>query len=205
MGLLQPTRLAAQVARAPIQLPQTVENGSSNTKLGITAELHMLGAVVLVQGIDQSENASVHQILQRNVAGQAFVDAASDVTHLRELFHKNPFSLLGILPGGITLRSCFRHLSNLTLMFQPFNARFRATAPAPWEGSRPVTAPPPWAGTAPADASDGSAQESRIAVLGWQSPPALPPTGGDLLESGAQRKAAVRHLLGRAFAERRRG
>ena len=74
----------------------------------------MLGAVVLVQRINQSENASVHQILQRNVAGQAFVDAARDVTHLRELFHKNPFSLLGILPGGISWRSCFRHLSDLS-------------------------------------------------------------------------------------------
>src|SRR5207249_11246073 len=114
MGLLQPTRLAAQIARAPIQLPQTVENGSANTKLGITAELHMLGAVVLVQRINQSENASVHQILQRNVAGEAVGEAARDVTHLRELFHKNPFSLLGILPGGISWRSCFRHLSDLS-------------------------------------------------------------------------------------------
>src|SRR5438552_19153482 len=110
MGLLQPTRLAAQIARAPIQLPQTVENGSANTKLGITAELHMLGAVVLVQRINQSENASVHQILQRNVAGQAFVDEARDVTNMRELFNKNPISLLGILPGGISWRSCFSYL-----------------------------------------------------------------------------------------------
>src|SRR6185437_1022186 len=48
--------LAPKIPRAPIQSSQTVENGSSNTKLRITAKLHLLLRVKLPEGVDHAQN-----------------------------------------------------------------------------------------------------------------------------------------------------
>ena len=55
VGLLDLARLAAQLARSPVNLPQAVKDGAPNAELGVGTELHMLGVVELVQRVDQPD------------------------------------------------------------------------------------------------------------------------------------------------------
>jgi len=80
------TALAAQIARTPVHFAQAVENRAPNTKLGIGTKLHMLAVIELVQGIHQTQDASVNQVFKWHMARQPFMDAARDIAHLRQLF-----------------------------------------------------------------------------------------------------------------------
>ena len=86
--LFQAARLAAQVARAPVHVAQAVEDGAPNTELGVGGEAHILAGVVLVHGIDQSHDAGMQQVVERNVLRQPLMNAAGDVFHLRQLLQQ---------------------------------------------------------------------------------------------------------------------
>ena len=56
---------AAQVPRSPVDLAQAVEHRAPNAELGVGAELHVLGAVKLIQSIDEADHRlCTHQILE---------------------------------------------------------------------------------------------------------------------------------------------
>src|SRR5208282_2457491 len=76
---------AAQFARAPVQFAETVEDGAADTELGVRTELHLLGQIELVEGVDQSDDAGMNQVFEGHVAGQALVYAAGNVTNLGKL------------------------------------------------------------------------------------------------------------------------
>ena len=109
MRFFEATGFAPQIARTPVHFAQTVQNGAADAELGIGPELHMLGPVKLVQGIDQPHHAGVDQIFERHMARQPFVNAARDVTHLRQLLHQYPLALVFVLPTGVGQLARFGH------------------------------------------------------------------------------------------------
>ena len=109
VGFLDLARLAPQLSRTPIHLPQAVEDGAADAKLGVRAELHMFGAVELVERVHQSDYARVHQVFERHVPGQPLVDAARQVADLGQLFEQDAVSLFLFLPGGIGSRCILAH------------------------------------------------------------------------------------------------
>ena len=109
VSFLQPPGLAPQIARAPVHLPQTVQDRPPDTELGIGPELDMLAVIELLQRINQPQHAGMHQVFQGHVAGQAVVNPARDVTHLRQLFHQQTLAFIIVLPAGISPQACFGH------------------------------------------------------------------------------------------------
>ena len=53
----------------------------------------------------------MHQVLERHVPGQAFVNAARQVAHLGQLFEQDALPLLFILPGGVGLGRILAHVA----------------------------------------------------------------------------------------------
>ena len=94
MRFFQPSRLAPQVTRTPVEFTQAVEDRSPDAKLCIRSELHLLAAIEFLQRIDQSNDPGMHEILQQHVTRQAIVYAAGDVTDLGQLLHQQPFPLV---------------------------------------------------------------------------------------------------------------
>src|SRR5579872_4013708 len=107
--LLDLSRLAPQLARSPVHFAQAVEDGAADAKLGIGAELHVLGTVELVESIDESDHSRVHEIFEGHMARQPFVDAARKVADLRQLFEQDAVPLFLVLPGGVGLRGILAH------------------------------------------------------------------------------------------------
>ena len=89
VGFFDLARLAPQFARTPVHFAQAVEDGAADAELGVGTELHVLGAVKLVERVDQSDHSGVHQVFERHVAGQPFVDAARQVADLGQLFQQD--------------------------------------------------------------------------------------------------------------------
>src|SRR5271165_1199381 len=160
VGFFDLARLAPQLARTPVHFAQTVEDGAADAELGVGTELHLLGTVKLVERVDQSEHAGMHQVLERHVAGQPFVDAACQVFDLGQLFEQDAvafffFVLILILPGGVGLRGVLAHgiltsREKSTLSSSQLSATLRPTAPRPPAALPAATARPAWAETAPA-------------------------------------------------------
>src|SRR5580704_3587912 len=96
LRLFHPARLAPQVPRPPVHFPQTVQHRAPDAELGIGTELHLLRAIELVERIDQSDHSRMHQILQRHMPGQALVNPARQITHLRQLFEQNAVALVSV-------------------------------------------------------------------------------------------------------------
>src|ERR1035438_9919163 len=117
----QAAAFAAQVARTPVHVPQTVQNGSPNAELGIGGKAHLLVGVELVHGVDQAHDTGVQKIVERNVLRQPFVDAACDVFYLRQLFQQelvrhlsNRFTNLLVSLGGSHVSSLSNHFDDCT-------------------------------------------------------------------------------------------
>ena len=110
MHLLDPTPLAAQFAWSPVHLAQAVENRAADAELGIRSKLHMFPAVKLVQRINQANYACMHEIFQRDMARQPLMDAARQISNLRQLFQQDAITILAVLPCGVSLRGIFVHI-----------------------------------------------------------------------------------------------
>ena len=102
-------RLAPQLARSPVHFAQAVEDGAADAKLGVGAELHVLGLIELVERVDQSDDSRMHEIFERHMARQPFMDAAGQVADLRQLFEQDAVPLFLVLPGGVGLRGVLAH------------------------------------------------------------------------------------------------
>jgi hypothetical protein len=69
----------------------------------------LLAAVELLQGVDQPHHTAMDHILEKDMAGQTLVNAACNVTHLRQLFHQQAFALIVVLPWGTSAWVRFGH------------------------------------------------------------------------------------------------
>src|SRR6266567_2243321 len=109
MGFLHTARLTAQVARTPVHLAQTVENRPANPEFRVRPEQHVFALVVLVQCIDQPDDTGMYQVFERNVAGQAFVNAAGNGADLGQLLGEEPLALFFVLPHAVGSLACPHH------------------------------------------------------------------------------------------------
>jgi len=80
---------ATQVARAPVEFAETVKDSAPDAELGVRTELHVLGQIELVEGVDESEDAGIDQVFEGHVARQPIVNAAGDVADMGKLFHEH--------------------------------------------------------------------------------------------------------------------
>src|ERR1700722_9384941 len=53
--LLNGPPLAPQLSGAPIERPQTIKNGTTDTKLRIGAEFNLLGRIEFTEGVEQAQ------------------------------------------------------------------------------------------------------------------------------------------------------
>lgn len=86
---------AAQLAGTPVECAQAVENGATDTKLRVTAELNLLGWIELAKGVKQADDSGTVEIFYGNVLRQSFVDAAGDEPDDREMIDHQPLLIGG--------------------------------------------------------------------------------------------------------------
>jgi hypothetical protein len=98
-----------QFARAPVKFAKAVDDGAANAKLGLTTELHLLGQIELVEGVDESDDACMDQVLEGHVAGQPLVNAAGDVADLGKLFQEDALAFGGFVNSLMAFRRMFGH------------------------------------------------------------------------------------------------
>src|SRR6267378_1569321 len=104
MGLLNLPGLAAQMARAPVQLTKTVQNGSANPEFRIGLELHVLAGVKFFHRIDQADHPGMDQIFERHLRRQSVMNSPGDVPDLRQMLEQQTLALLRI-PDGLGHKS----------------------------------------------------------------------------------------------------
>ena len=68
--------------------------------IGIGTKLHMFAAVEFVQSVDQSNHSGMEHIFEQHMTRQPLVNAAGNVTHLRQLLQQQPLALSVILAAG---------------------------------------------------------------------------------------------------------
>ena len=61
----------------------------------------MLAAVKLLQSVNQPKYTRMHHVFEQDMPRQALVNAARNVTHLRQLFHQHPLALTIVLPAVV--------------------------------------------------------------------------------------------------------
>jgi hypothetical protein len=81
-------RLPAERPRTPVKFSQTVEDGSTNAKLGIRIERHTPIAIKLSNCIQKPEHASIEQIFNQDVARQVSMDLPGNAIDLRQMLRK---------------------------------------------------------------------------------------------------------------------
>ena len=84
------TALAAELARAPVEGPQTVKNRAPYAELRIAAELYFFGRVELGKGIEQSHHAGRDQVFDIDVLGQPLVNPAGEKANNRQVLEQHP-------------------------------------------------------------------------------------------------------------------
>jgi hypothetical protein len=70
----------------------------------------MLGMVELVERIDQPDHPGMYQVFDRDIPGQALVNPAREIAHLRQLFQQEAVPILFILPRGAVLCRTHDHV-----------------------------------------------------------------------------------------------
>jgi hypothetical protein len=96
--LLDRTALAAQLARAPVERAQAVENRPADAELRIAAELHLLLRIELGESVQQPDYARRHEVFDIDVLRQPLMNAPGQEAHDRQMFEQDSF-LLGSHPG----------------------------------------------------------------------------------------------------------
>ncbi len=94
-GLFDRAALASQLARAPVQSSQAIENCSPDAKLRIAAKLYFLGWIEFDESVHQSHHSRRDQILDVHMLGQPFVNSSGQKPHNRQMFEQHPFLLVG--------------------------------------------------------------------------------------------------------------
>ena len=77
---------AAHVARGPIELPQAIEDRALDAVLGVARKRYLFVGIVLAGGVEQAEDAGVHQIVHVHMDGQVLMHANGDGFHQRQMF-----------------------------------------------------------------------------------------------------------------------
>src|SRR5690348_7674232 len=106
--LFEAARLTPQRARAPIDLPETVEYCASYAKFGVVLELDVLARIVFLHRIDEANDPGVNQIFKQNLRRQSIVYAARDILHLRKMLEQDLFAT-----SFVHLRSSLQRHINL--------------------------------------------------------------------------------------------
>jgi hypothetical protein len=70
-----------QIARGPIELAQAIQDGALDAMLGVAVERHVLGGVVLGDGIEEPEYTGVDEIVQIHMHGEIFMNSNGDRLH----------------------------------------------------------------------------------------------------------------------------
>ena len=84
--------LAAQLARAPIERSQTVQNRTANAELRVTSKLHFLRGIKLREGIHQPDDPGRDKVLNIHVLRKPFMNAPGKKTNNWKVFEQ--YSLL---------------------------------------------------------------------------------------------------------------
>src|SRR5579883_2780767 len=92
--------LAAQIARAPVERPQTVKNGPAYTELSIAAKLHLLGWIKLLKRIQESKHPRTYQLFHFHMLRQPLMNTPCNVAHHRQVLQHN-LLLLRSKPASI--------------------------------------------------------------------------------------------------------
>src|SRR5271157_417008 len=113
LGVFNPASLPAQYPRAPIQLPETIENGAANTESRIRFQQNIAMGIEFIHRVNQPKNSSMNQVIERNVRRKAVVDAPRDIANLWKVFLEQPLALDGIenARGGLIFGGCSQHSS----------------------------------------------------------------------------------------------
>ena len=100
----------AQIARRPIHLPQTIQNGALDAVLGVAVEEHVLGPVIFGDGIEKAHDAGVDQVVEVHVNRQVLVHTNGNRLHQRKMVKYNliPGNLIASLLGQFGRSAC-RH------------------------------------------------------------------------------------------------
>jgi hypothetical protein len=85
MGLLNAASLVAQMARTPVHLAETVQDGSPNAELRVRLEVDVPARIEFFNCINQADHPGMDQIFERYLRWQAIVNPPGDVTDLRQM------------------------------------------------------------------------------------------------------------------------
>src|SRR6266576_196010 len=99
MGLLNLAGLAAQMARAPVQLTKTVQDGSANPEFRVRLELHVLPRIKFLHRIDQDDHPGMDQIFERHLRRQSVMNSPGEVPYLRQMLEQQTLALLRVSDG----------------------------------------------------------------------------------------------------------
>ena len=79
----------AQIARGPVELAQAVQNCALDAVLRVTGESHLLCRIVLRGGVEQTQYARVHQIVQIHMHGQILMNTDGNRFHQWQVFQNH--------------------------------------------------------------------------------------------------------------------
>ena len=80
----------AEIAGCPVQLAQAVEDGALDAVFRIALEGHVLGAVELLNRIDQPQDAGMDQVLDVDMDREVLVHPNGDRLGQRKIFEHDP-------------------------------------------------------------------------------------------------------------------
>src|SRR5579872_2143807 len=112
-----------QIARCPVQLPQTIENRSLDPVLGIARKGDLLGRIVLRRSIEQPQYPRMDQVIKIHVYRQVLVYANGNRLHQRQMLEYDAIAnrVLCSLTGS-TL--CLFHVGHLPWESSPTGRAF---------------------------------------------------------------------------------
>ena len=75
----------AKVARRPVEIPQTIEDGAFDPVFSVALKRNLLVIVVLQHSIEKGKNAGVHQVIELHVDRQGLKYAHGDGADQRKV------------------------------------------------------------------------------------------------------------------------
>src|SRR5208283_2667639 len=113
LSVFNPACLPAECPRAPIQLPETIENGAADAEPRIRFQQNIAMGIEFIHRVNQPKDSGMNQVIERNVRRKTVVDAPRDIANLWEVFLEQPLALHGIenACGGFIFGGCSQHSS----------------------------------------------------------------------------------------------